>query len=157
MSYRAAPRDARRGALFILNAGEDGPNLADSFAEAGYEVLSIDLCAAEEMEAVFAPPIFTLAYPDGAADAWTAQGQTAISIVADARVAGLLDVPPRAPATLHLTPEAHDLLAERFAMAQPELPVHRLQPGADGDRLLRLRTLRLFALNSGGRQHGAPD
>ena len=148
MSFRAAPDDARRGGLVILGGDAD---LARRFAEGGYE--SVVAEAGDKLDDLIGeltPPVFLFALPDAAATAWTAGGVAAASIVADARIGACVALPPAAPAILHLDPAAHAELAGAFEAAQPELPVHLHLATDDGERLLLLRTLRLFS-SAGGR------
>jgi hypothetical protein len=152
VSVRLAPDDARRGGLVILgaNAG-DRQSLGRLYAEGGYETVVAEVGdTLEQLAEGLAPPVFVLALPDAAVSAWTIDKVAAVSIVADARIGSCIDQPPEVPAILHLDPAAHAELAGAFEAAQPELPVHVLPATADGERLLLLRTLRLFS-SAGGR------
>ncbi len=152
MSVRLAPDDARRGGLVILGAGRnDGSALARRYAEGGYETVVAE--AGETLETLadgLAAPVFVLALPDAAVSAWALDNIAAISIVADARIGSCVDQPPGVPAILHLGPVAHAELAGAFEATHPDLPVHILRATDDGERLLLLRTLRLFS-SAGGR------
>ncbi len=153
MSFRAAPADARRGGLVILATGaEDGARLARAYADGGYE--TIVARAGDDIDSLIgelASPVFILAFPDAAALAWNMTEIAAASIIADGRIAPLVARPPGVPTILHLDGPTHATLADEFDTAQPGLPVHRLDATADSERLLTLRTLRLFAVNAGGR------
>ena len=152
MSLRLTPDDARRGGLVILGAHlEDGPAIARRYAEGGYEAVVAEVGdTLEQLAEGLASPVFVLALPDAAAGAWAIDKVSAVSIVADARIGSCVDRPPAVPAILHLDPLAHAELAGAFEAAQPDLPVHVLPATADGDRLVLLRTLRLFS-SAGGR------
>ncbi len=152
MSVRLAPYDARRGGLVILGAGRDeGEAVARRYAEGGYETVVAE--AGDDLERLaegLAAPVFVLALPDAAVDAWTVDKAAAVSIVADGRIASRVERPPTVRAILHLDPAAHAELAGAFEAAQPDLPVHTLPATEDGERLFFLRTLRLFS-SAGGR------
>ncbi len=152
MSVRLAPEDARRGGLVILGVhGDEGEAIARRYAEGGYETVVAE--TGDKLETLIeglAAPVFVLALPDAAVEAWAVDKVAAISIVADARIRSCIDRPPAVPAILHLGPVAHAELAGAFEAAQPDLPVHILPATDDGERLLLLRTLRLFS-SAGGR------
>ncbi len=152
MSFRFAPEDARRGGLVILGAHiKDGPAIARRYAEGGYETVVAETGdTLEQLAEGLASPVFVLALPDAAAGAWAIDKVSAVSIVADGRIRSCVDQPPAVPAILHLGPAAHAELVGAFEAAQPELPVHVLPATDDGERLLLLRTLRLFS-SAGGR------
>ena len=148
MSFRLAPDDARRGGLVILGGDAE---LARRYAESGYETLLVE--AGDDVAASIADlatPVFLFATPGAAVLAWSVGGVAAASIVGDARIASLVGQPPAVPTIVHLDPEAHAELAVAFETAQPELPVHLHPATEDGERLLLLRTLRLFS-SAGGR------
>ncbi len=147
MSLRIAPDDARRGGLVVLGAGvAEGPAIARRYADGGYEVV---VCEPEEaferLTNGLAAPIFVLALPDAATMAWTIDTVSAVSVVADGRIASCVERPTAVPVILHLDQDAHAKLAGAFEAAHPELPVHLHLATPDGERLLLLRTLRLFS------------
>jgi hypothetical protein len=152
VSVRFASDDARRGGLIVLGAsGDDGADIARRYANGGYE--AVVAAAGEPFEPLAAslePPVFVLALPDAAAETFTINGVAAVSIIADARIGSRVALTPKVPAIIHLDPEAHAKLAGKFEAAQPELPVHLHVASEDGERLLLLRTLRLFS-SAGGR------
>jgi hypothetical protein len=152
VSFRVAPDDARRGGLVILGAGADeGRDIARRYADGGYESVVAEVGdLIEPLVASLIPPVFVLALPDAALTAWGIDNVAAVSIVADTRVATYATRPPAVPAILHLDPRAHADLAGAFGAAQPDLPVHLHRATEDDERLLLLRTLRLFA-GAGGR------
>jgi hypothetical protein len=151
VSVRIAPDDARRGGLVILGAGRDGEAIARRYAQGGYETVVAEAGdALEQLTEGLAPPVFVLALPDAAVDAWTVDKVAAVSIVADGRIASRVERPPTVRTILHLDPAAHAELAGAFEAAQPDLPVHILPATEDGERLFFLRTLRLFS-SAGGR------
>ena len=152
MSFRFAPDDARRGGLVILGAHlNEGRAIARRYAEGGYETIVAEAADAfEGLIGQLAPPVFMLALPDAAVTAWSVDKVAATSIVADSRIGSCVEQRPAVPTILHLDPSTHAELAEPFGAAQPELPVHLHQPTDDGERLLLLRTLRLFS-SAGGR------
>lgn len=153
MSFRLSPTDARRGGLVILGARHDeGREAARDYAGVGYETIVADeQDSVETLVAELAPPVFVLAFPAAAASAWTVTGVAAASIIADARIASVASQPPGVPAILHLETPAHATLADALETTQPDLPVHRLDTTPDGERLLLLRTLKLFSTHAGGR------
>ncbi len=153
MSFSVAPEDARRGGLLILGAGaDDGPRLARLYAEGGYEtIVAEDEDDSMELVGALVAPVFGLAFAGAASTAWAMTGLAAVSVVADAGASELISRQPRSPTILHLDPATHAQLADAFGTAQPDLPVHRLDRSADGERLLVLRTLRLFSTHAGGR------
>jgi hypothetical protein len=152
VSFHLAPDDARRGGLVILGADAvEGEGLARRYAEGGYETVVVGANdAVEVLIKGLAAPVFVLALPDAAVAAWSLDTVAAVSIVGDTRIETCVGRPPAVPVILHLDPAAHAELAAAFEAAQPDLPVHARAATDDGDRLLLLRTLRLFS-RTGGR------
>lgn len=136
----------------ILGANADEVrSIAKRYAEGGYETVAAE--PADTFDTLLdglAAPVFLLALPDAAVMAWTIDKVAAVSIVGDARIASCLERRPAVPAILHLDASAHRDFAEAFEAAQPDLPVHLRLATPDGERLLLLRTLRLFS-SAGGR------
>ena len=153
MSFRLPPGDARRGGLVILGArGDTGAELARLYADGGYEtIVAEEADDAGSLIESLTPPVFVFALPDAAAVAWRLGGIAAVSLVGDQAIAAVSAHAPTAPAILHLGPASHDRLAETLEAALPDLPVHLRLETPDGERLLFLRTLRLFSTHAGGR------
>lgn len=126
-------------------------DLARGYAEGGYETVTADIDDdLDDLIASLAAPVFLLAAPQGAVTAWSVAKVAAMSIVADSRISPCLGSNPAVPTIVHLDPRAHAELADAFEAAMPDLPVHLYPETPDGERLLRLRTLRLFS-GVGGR------
>ncbi len=206
-AYHAGTEDARRGGLVICHAiwgvTPHLRELADSYAEQGYEVLVPSLFdrlrrgfterdtdpalfarqngfgeatgwGRDTLDAVqaaidaLAPPVFAVGFCFGGTVAWLAAGRceglTAVSSFYGGAIIHNLDVQPTVPTILHLG-KTDALIApddvEAIRAAYPELPIYLYDAGhafvapsglhADSARLSRLRTLALFARNSGGR------
>ena len=206
-AWRAPVPDARRGGLVICHAiwgvTPHLRDLADGYAEAGYETLVPSLFdrfqrgfavqdtdpalqarqsgfaeaagwGADVLDAVqaaidaLAPPVFLMGFCFGGTVAWIAaarcSGLSAVSSFYGGQIADHLDETPRVPTILHLgktdvfiPPTSIDAIRE----AHPDLPVHLYDAGhafvapngfnAESAHLSRLRTLQLFARNSGVR------
>ena len=154
MSFRLPPGDARRGGLVILGArGGRGAELARLYADGGYETIVAE-------EADDAGSLIESSDPAGirARPARTRRRWPGVSAAsrrfpwsATRRLPPSPAHAPTAPAILHLDPASHDRLAESLEAALPDLPVHLRLETPDGERLLFLRTLRLFSTHAGGR------
>ena len=139
----------------------------NGFAEAahwGAEVLDAVQAAIDAL----APPVFALGFCFGGTTAWLAAARCAgLSGVASyygGQITDYLSETPRIPTHLHLG-KADELIPldhiEAIRTAHPDLPIYLYDAGhafvapnglhADSARLARLRTLQLFARNSGGR------
>ena len=116
------------------------------------------------------PPVFAVGYCWGGTATWLAAcrttGLSAASAYYGRRISELKDEVPRVPTILHFgktdasIPPAR---IEEIEALHPDLPIYRYDAGhgfasdrradyaADCERLARLRTLALFALNGGGR------
>ena len=132
-----------------------------------WDEVAADLQAAID---ALAPPVFVTGFCWGGTAAWLAAcrctGLAAAAGYYGRRIPELLGETPRVPIILHfgrtdasIPPETVEAIAE----AHPDVPIHLYEAGhgfvsdrradynADAARLARLRTLRLFALNGGGR------
>ena len=132
-----------------------------------WDEVAADLQAALD---ALAPPVFVTGFCWGGTAAWLAAcrctGLAAAAGYYGRRIPELLGETPRVPIILHfgrtdasIPPETVEAIAE----AHPDVPIHLYEAGhgfvsdrradynADAARLARLRTLRLFALNGGGR------
>jgi carboxymethylenebutenolidase len=206
-AYHAAPADARRGGLVLIQeifgVTAHIRELADGFAADGYETLAPgfydrrqpgfeagydpegiargralseetpwDEVAADLQAAIdaLAPPVFVTGYCWGGTAVWLAAcrcaGVAAASSFYGRRIPELLSETPKAPIILHFgrtDPTIPPATVEAIAAAYPDLPIHLYDAGhgfvsdrradyrPEAARLARLRTLRLFALNGGGR------
>jgi carboxymethylenebutenolidase len=120
--------------------------------------------------AALAPPVFVVGYCWGGTAAWLAAGRcegvAAVSSYYGRRIPELIGEAPRRPIILHFgrrDPSIPAEVVEAIAAAYPDIPVHLYDAGhgfasdraadysPDAARLARLRTLRLFAMNGGGR------
>jgi carboxymethylenebutenolidase len=206
-AWRAAPTDARRGGLVLIQEifGVTGHirDLAAGFAADGYETLAPAFfdrrekgfeagydaegvaqgralseatpwneVAADLQAAIDAltPPVFVVGYCWGGTAAWLAacrcHGLAGASSFYGRRIPELLDETPKVPIILHFgrtDPTIPLQTVEAIAEAYPDIPIHLYDAGhgfvsdrrpdhaPDPARLARLRTLQLFARNSGGR------
>ena len=206
-AWRAAPTDARRGGLVlvqeIFGVTDHIRDLADGFAADGYETLAPaffdrrapgfetgydpdgiargrslseetpwDEVAADLQAAIdaLAPPVFVVGYCWGGTAAWLAacrcSGLAASAAFYGRRIPELLAETPKVPIILHFgrtDPTIPPTTVDAIAAAHPDVPIHLYDAGhgfnsdrradysPDAARLARLRTLRLFALNGGGR------
>ena len=206
-AYRAPTTDARRGGLVICHAiwgvTPHLRDLADGYAEAGYETLVPSLFdrfqrgfaardtdpvlvarqngfaeatnwGADVLDAVqaaidaLAPPVFVMGFCFGGTTAWLAAarctGLAAVSSFYGGQIPDFTADTPRVPTILHLGKTdalipSHKI--ETIRAAHPDLPVHMYDAGhafvapngfhAESANLSRLRTLQLFARNSGVR------
>ena len=206
-AYRATPNDARRGGLVICHAiwgvTPHLRDLADGYAEDGYEVLVPSLFdrfqpgfadrdtdpalytrqngfaaatrwGADVLDLVQAaidalpPPVFALGFCFGGTVAWLAasrcSGLSGVASYYGGQITDYLSETPTVPTHLHLG-KFDELIPpdriEAIRAAHPDLPIYLYDAGhafvapngfhADSARLSRLRTLQLFARNSGGR------
>lgn len=206
-AYRAPTTDARRGGLIICHAiwgvTPHLRDLADSYAEAGYETLVPSLFdrlqrgfakrdtdpalmarqngfaeqtrwGVDVLDAVqaaidaLAPTVFLMGFCYGGTLAWLAAarctGLAAVSSFYGGQIADHVQETPRVPTILHLgktdalIPPAS---VQTIRTTHPDLPVHMYDAGhafvapngfhAESAHLARLRTLQLFARNSGVR------
>ncbi|MFI4935563.1 MAG: dienelactone hydrolase family protein [Caulobacterales bacterium] len=206
-AWRAAPEDARRGGLVLIQevfgVTDHIRELADGFAADGYETLAPSLYdrlqvgfeAGYDAEGVGAgrryseetpwdqvagdliacvaalkPPVFVAGYCWGGTATWLAacrcEGVAAASSFYGRRIPELTEETPRCPIILHFGRKDASIpqtVVEAIAVAHAEIPIHLYDAGhgfvsdrradydADAARLARLRTLRLFAMNGGGR------
>jgi carboxymethylenebutenolidase len=204
-AYRAPVKDARRGGLLLIQeifgVNAHIRELADSFAEDGYETIAPSLYdrlqpgfesgyegegrdagvryaqatpwdqVAADVQAVIdalAPPVFAVGYCWGGAAAWLAaarcRGLSAASCYYGRRITELLDETPAVPTILHFGRTDASIPLERvdeIAARHPDIPIHLYDAGhgfscdqrpdyaPDAARLARLRTLQLFARNTG--------
>lgn len=139
----------------------------DGFARAthwGADVLDAVQAAVDAL----APPAFLLGFCFGGTTAWLAAsrcaGLSAVAAYYGGAIVDYLDETPKVPTILHLG-KSDELIpptdVEAIREAHPDLPVYMYEAGhafvapngfhADSARLSRLRTLALFARNSGGR------
>lgn len=142
----------------------------DGYARAtgwGAEVLDAVQAAIDAL----APPVFLLGFCFGGTTAWLAAsrctGLAAVAAFYGGQIRDYLAETPKVPTILHLG-KADELIppadVEAIRAAHPDLPVYMYDAGhafvapngfhADSARLSRLRTLALFARNSGGRGGG---
>ncbi|MGH6992043.1 MAG: hypothetical protein ACRED8_12095 [Caulobacteraceae bacterium] len=156
---RLTPPDARRGGLVLLGDPEEAAGEMDerarAFAADGYETLIVlESEALETALEMLDPPRFAAGWGKGATRLWLAALQSESLAAASCHDPSALPwrpfQAPLPPLVLHLPRERAALVAA-IAEALPELPVHLYEKGADAERLARLRDLRLFALNGGGR------
>lgn len=153
-----------------LEAGydADGVALGRRLSEAApWDEVAADLAACV---AALAPPVFVVGYCWGGTATWLAAcrcaGVAAASSFYGRRIPELLQETPRCPIILHFgrnDPTIPPQTVEAIGAAYPDIPIHLYDAGhgfvsdrradydADAARLARLRTLRLFALNGGGR------
>ena len=115
-------------------------------------------------------PVFVVGYCWGGAAAWLAaarcRGLSAASCYYGRRITELLDETPKVPTILHFGRTDASIPLERvdeIATRYPDIPIHLYDAGhgfacdqradhaPDAARLARLRTLQLFARNSGGK------
>jgi carboxymethylenebutenolidase len=132
-----------------------------------WDEVASDLQAAID---ALAAPVFVVGYCWGGTGAWLAacrcDGVAAASSYYGRRIPELLAEAPRAPIILHFGRADASIppaTVEAIGAAHPDLPIHLYDAGhgfvsdrradynADAARLSRLRTLRLFAMNGGGR------
>lgn len=115
-----------------------------------------------------APPVFVMGFCYGGTVAWLASarctGVSAVSSFYGGQIPDYLDETPRVPTILHLG-KSDDLIpqaaVEAIRVAHPDVPIHLYEAGhafvapngfhAESANLSRLRTLQLFARNSGVR------
>ena len=139
----------------------------NGYAEAtgwGAEVLDAVQAAIDAL----APPVFALGFCFGGTTAWLAaarcSGLSAVAAFYGGQIASYAGDVPKVPTCLHLgktdalIPPAD---VEAIRAAHPDLPIYLYDAGhafvapngfhADSARLSRLRTLQIFARNSGGR------
>jgi carboxymethylenebutenolidase len=153
-----------------FETGYEGQGRADGVAFS--QATPWDQVAADTQAAIDAlkGPVFAVGYCWGGAAAWLAgarcKGLSAVSCYYGRRISDLLDEPPKVPAILHfgrtdasIPMERVDEIAERY----PDIPIHLYDAGhgfscdqradyaPDPARLARLRTLQLFARNTGVR------
>lgn len=206
-AYRAPVSDARRGGLVMLHAvwgvTPHLRELADSYAQDGYEVLVPSLFdrfqrgfpernvdpavqarqedfarrtgwGADVLDAVQAaidalgPPVFALGFCFGGTTAWLAaarcSGLSAVACFYGGQIIDYVADTPAVPTVLHMgktDPLIPPADVEAIRAHHPELPVYMYEAGhafvapngyhEDSARLSSLRTLALFARNSGGR------
>ena len=130
----------------------------------GAEVLDAVQAAIDAL----APPVFALGFCFGGTTAWLAaarcSGLSAVAAFYGGQIASYAGDVPKVPTCLHLgktdalIPPAD---VEAIRAAHPDLPIYLYDAGhafvapngfhADSARLSRLRTLQIFARNSGGR------
>jgi carboxymethylenebutenolidase len=153
-----------------FQAGHDAEGIARGRALS--EATPWDEVAADLQAAVdaLAGPVFVVGYCWGGTAAWLAAcrcaGVAAVSSFYGRRIPELLGETPRAPIILHFgraDPTIPPETVEAIAAAHPDIPIHLYDAGhgfvsdrradhrPDAARLARLRTLKLFALNGGGR------
>jgi carboxymethylenebutenolidase len=132
-----------------------------------WDQVAADLSAAV---AALAPPVFVVGYCWGGTAAWLAacrcDGVAAVSSFYGRRIPELIAETPRCPIILHFGRRDASIppaAIETMTASYPDIPVHLYDAGhgfvsdrgpdhhADAARLARLRTLQLFARNSGGR------
>jgi carboxymethylenebutenolidase len=206
-AYRAAPPDARRGGLVLIQEifGVTGQirRQADAFAADGYETLAPSLFdrlergfeagvdgagvalgrrysqatpwdqVAADLTAAIAsliPPVFVAGFCWGGTAAWLAacrcEGVAAVSSFYGRRIPELMGETPRCPIILHfgrLDSSIPPSVVEAIGEKHPDIPIHLYDAGhgfaadertdyrPDAAQLGRLRTLQIFARNSGGR------
>jgi carboxymethylenebutenolidase len=135
--------------------------------ETPWDEVAADLTAAAR---ALAPPVFAVGYCWGGTAAWLGacrvEGVAAASCYYGRRIPELVAETPRCPVILHFgrsDPTIPPAVVEAIAEAHPDIPVHVYEAGhgfasdrradyaPDAARLARLRTLQLFATNTGGR------
>jgi carboxymethylenebutenolidase len=151
-------------------AGYDAAGVAKGrqySAATSWDQVESDLAAAI---AALPPPVFVVGYCWGGTAAWLAacrcDAVAAVSSFYGRRIPELIGEVPRCPIILHFgrrDPSIPHDTVETIAAAHPEIPIHLYDAGhgfasdrgadcsADAGRLARLRTLRLFTMNGGGR------
>jgi carboxymethylenebutenolidase len=158
----------RRAPRFAAGYDPEGIARGRALSEATpWEEVAADLQAAID---VLAPPVFVVGYCWGGAAAWLAAcrctGLAAASGFYGRRIPELIAEAPRAPVILHFgrtDPTIPPETVDAIAAAHPDVPIHIYDAGhgfvsdrrsdyrPDAARLARLRSLKLFALNGGGR------
>jgi carboxymethylenebutenolidase len=158
----------RRATGFEAGYDPEGVARGRAISEATpWEEVAADLQATID---ALAPPVFVVGYCWGGTAAWLAacrcRGVAAASSFYGRRIPELLKETPRAPIILHFgrtDPTISPDTIEAMGSAHPDIPIHLYDAGhgfvsdrradhvPDAARLGRLRTLRLFAMNGGGR------
>ena len=153
-----------------FRAGYDAEGIAggrDLSEATPWGEVAADLQAAID---ALAPPVFVVGYCWGGTAAWLAacrcSGLSAASAFYGRRIPELLSETPKVPIILHFGRDDASIppaVVEAIASAHEDLPIHIYDAGhgfvsdrradyrPDAARLARLRTLRLFARNGGGR------
>ena len=158
----------RRAPGFSADYDGEGVKRGRALSEATpWDEVAADLQAAID---TLARPVFAVGYCWGGTAAWLAACRctslSAASSFYGRRIPELLSETPRVPIILHFGRSDTSIppaTVEAIAAAHPELPIHLYDAGhgfvsdrrvdhrPDAARLARLRTLQLFANNSGGR------
>ena len=158
----------RRQRGFAVGYDADGVARARRYSEeAPWDEVAADLSACVS---ALGPPVFVVGYCWGGTATWLAACRctdvAAASSFYGRRIPELLDETPKAPIILHFGRSDTSILPatiEAIGAAHPEVPIHLYDAGhgfvsdrrvdhrPDAARLARLRTLQLFALNSGVR------
>jgi carboxymethylenebutenolidase len=153
-----------------FQAGYDAEGIAkgrDLSEATPWDEVAADLQAAID---ALAPPVFVVGYCWGGTAAWLAAcrcgGLAGASAFYGRRIPELLSETPKVPIILHFGRDDASIppaVVEAIAAAHEEIPIHIYDAGhgfvsdrradyrPDAARLARLRTLRLFARNGGGR------
>jgi carboxymethylenebutenolidase len=158
----------RRAPGFSAGYDADGVKQGRALSEATtWDEVAADLQAAID---ALPRPVFVVGYCWGGTATWLAACRctdvAAASSFYGRRIPELLDETPKAPIILHFGRSDTSILPatiEAIGAAHPEVPIHLYDAGhgfvsdrrvdhrPDAARLARLRTLQLFALNSGVR------
>jgi carboxymethylenebutenolidase len=158
----------RREPGFAVGYDADGVARGRALSEATpWDEVAADLQACV---AALEPPVFMVGYCWGGTAAWLGacrcRGLAGASAFYGRRIPELMDETPGCPILLHFgrsDPTIPLAIIEAIGLAHPDVPIHLYDAGhgfasdrradhrLDAARLARLRTLQLFARNSGGR------